>query len=924
MTATDTTDPTADSKRKAPPSYAHILIPTFTARPDAELKASMHIAPFPPALLERLLRAWANNPDSDSPYLPTYALRELVQQVEPAVVAVAGRLDEGGPWLYALQQPKDELPLQLAIEAWAVAHVAPHQEDVDWPTIIKSAMPLQWTNKEVNLLGTGQMPNGTAAPHPPAFDLLASYITASWVDNKLAMPGQPHNGHLVLGPMEDRGARSLYTWPPQELTDDDGAHGLWTHRTCLRIISMPHDGQLLLRATPHIARFGGTQPAYIPRRGGKPAQATVLMYLPSGALRSVERPMLLKVPVTVTGKKLDMRWRSLPSIARILPSLPSSQHYPDPEQVRTDPRSAAGLHRPEPRRGDPAALLLHSTGYTYFAPTDDEPLSPKTPTHGHPAETGLQPIDHLQLFEHLKAPLSAFHFTPVEPRAKAPQRRPPRVEPARDNAHHILELWHSHPDTYQAIHLALTGLLGYRHRAQDPEQAALHHYDGSTTLSIQLINPDTVTSGLPKPDKDATTEGRRAHRAEQRRTRIDELGRAFPDTGQLVGCLVEIDKPVAFALAYQDDPKPLLKQTLPALGRHVQCLHPITRTANPQAKNSAAQPFPGSTIRNDDVHRAASAVRDILRSIGHLPRLSRPRGLDGPFEIVTVHIAKARNGVVPYILRSHTDGTTTGQLIPTPKHPREAPIDIQDLPRALVNGRGRLPWRERQQLVDFITQALATDSHTPRLFLARAQSLRRTDLWPWLQNPHISPNQLRLPGQDCTGVLPGPARTPADLPGLRIVRINEAPDEIPLAFGVNLPTAEQHDETPKPTPSPADPDDIAPLVSDADDALPYEEWGRYSGVVPWNDHTYLAINPRPDTNRLAKTASKYDGLNYLSRHGANPHALEIHISFHQADDNPADLAAYVNHLRRCHLHTDTPTALPWLQHHAKLLEEYID
>ncbi|MFJ8673587.1 RNaseH domain-containing protein [Streptomyces sp. NPDC093589] len=106
--------------------------------------------------------------------------------------------------------------------------------------------------------------------------------------------------------------------------------------------------------------------------------------------------------------------------------------------------------------------------------------------------------------------------------------------------------------------------------------------------------------------------------------------------------------------------------------------------------------------------------------------------------------------------------------------------------------------------------------------------------------------------------------------------------------------------------------------------LPYE-WGRYFGLIPWNERTYLAINPRPDTHQLAKSVSKYLGDDRdLIRHGANPSSLEIHVSSKPPCDSAADFAAYVNGLRRCHLHTGTPTRLPYLLHLARLVEEYID
>ncbi|MEU5546446.1 hypothetical protein AB0G85_29215 [Streptomyces sioyaensis] len=45
--------------------------------------------------------------------------------------------------------------------------------------------------------------------------------------------------------------------------------------------------------------------------------------------------------------------------------------------------------------------------------------------HGHPADTGLQPIDHLLLFEHLSEPLAAWGF-----HSTGSRRSPSAVRPA--------------------------------------------------------------------------------------------------------------------------------------------------------------------------------------------------------------------------------------------------------------------------------------------------------------------------------------------------------------------------------------------------------------------------------------------------------------------------------------------------------------
>ncbi|TQE15525.1 DUF3893 domain-containing protein [Streptomyces ipomoeae] len=912
----------AGKKKPPPPRYEHILTPAFVAAKGAKLEVEVHSAPFPRELLARLHRAWKSNPVARSDYLPTYALKELVQCVEPAVIGVNSELDQGS-WLRALHLPDDERAVQFALEAWITTQVAPHQDDVDWPGLIKAALPLEWSTSEVNLLAHGTRPNGTANNPPFAYDLLPSYLATRWLEEKLALPGQRTGETSVLGPLGGR-ERSIFQWPPRELEDED-AYGLWTHQTAFRVVTMPHDERLVLRVTPHISRFGGRPPAYIPKRGyDKPAGATVLLHIPGGVLRSIERPLLLRAPVTVTGRMEQMTWKWQPGIARILPSLPSRHLYPDPDAVRTDPARYSGLRRADQESNDPVALLWHATGYTYLDPayrsSEDNGDGARRRTHSHPADTGLQPIDHLQLFEGLNGPLREWGFEPIERIDKIPQRRAPRLQPVDPGAVYYLELWHSAPATYDAVHLALTRMLGYAHTAPIDGSDQPHIYHGPCEIRLQLRNPGTLTSGLPKP-ADGTTSEKAAHRRRLREERTVALREEFPATEHLAGCLVEIDKPVTYAAAQQDDPKPFLKQVLPSsLNRHVQCMHPVARPANPDAKKNGAKPFEGTAVRCDDVERAAASVRDILRSVGHLPRLPVPRGVKGPFELSTVHLARSRGGLVPMLLRMHTDGTTTGQLISTKGHPREDPMILKELPRALAAGRGRIPHRDRAALVDFLTQALALDTCTDRLFLIRAQTLRNKDVWPWLQNQHITPDSLLLPGVDCGVPTRGHPRTPAELPGLRIIRLNDDSDEIPLAFGVNQPYAPAaSEETEEEPPSAEEAEE-----QNGDNPLSYE-WGRYSGVVPWNEHTYLAINPRPDTHQLPKGVSKYIGPDAnATRHGANPTSLEIHISFKQPTDNAADLASYVSGLRRCHLHTDTPTRLPLLNHLGRLMEEYID
>ncbi|MFD7532281.1 pPIWI_RE module domain-containing protein [Streptomyces sp. NPDC059849] len=903
------------------------MFPQFAIRQEASLPTLVHSAPFPRALLPRLERAWKSNPDAKSRRLPTRTLRQLVECVEPHVLAVSDDLEDP-QWVRALQQPQNEIALQLALEAWITTKVAPHQPDVDWSLSIKAAMPLAWTCSDVDLLRHRTQPNGTAAPDEPVFALLASFLAGTWVDEKHSLPGQKRG--CILGPVDARGKRSVYAWPPQELTHD-GAYGLWTHYLTFQVTTMPHDGRILLLASPHIARFAGTPAGYIPRTSHKPAGATLFLHAPHGVLRGAERPALLSCPISVHGQMDRMTWSWDSGLATILPSLPTPHLYPDPNAVRAAPREHARLDEPSTPSGDtpsePAALLLHATGYTYL-PMEAENTEADTPSTPegkrprlvqHPAGTGYQPIDHLQLFEHLSGPLGDQHFEPLSWHPTLPGRRPPRLRPPAPTTEYHLELWRTSPRTEQAVHLVLTRKLGFEHTAPPPGDDQIHTYRGPCVIHLRVCDPGTLTSGLTRPAPALKKKDRQAFRKERAAERVAELGTAFPKAGPLTGCLVEIEKPGYFAAAGRDDPYRLLKQTLPGLHRHVQCLHPVNRTANAEAKKKSAQPYQDSDIRSDDIERVSAAIADILRSVGNLPELPPLPGLKAgvPYEVSTIWVGHEGKNIVPMLLRMHSLKGPTAQLIPTHSRPHEPEMPLEDLPEALTEGRGRIRRRDdHAALGDFLTQALALDSGTDRLFLARTQLLRDTQIWPWLQNGNITPDLLETPTASAAA-----HRTPSDLPGLRIARVCDDGTKLPLGFGVS--------ELPAPQEESADSQDTtteAPAASqDTDSPVDGYLWGRFSGVVPWNDRTFLCINPRPDTHQVNKALTKYSNQDKAAtKKGANPNCLEVHASFLQDGDDASEFARYVQNLRRNHLHTDKATALPMLLHMGKLMAYYLN
>ncbi|MFH8747465.1 pPIWI_RE module domain-containing protein [Streptomyces rimosus] len=935
------------------PKISFIQFPLFATKPDAWLPYELHTAAFPLGLLPRLERAWASNPKArKKDRLPTWALTELLLELEPQLLTVSTNL-RAGTWLSAVHPLIDTTVVALALEAWVYGHVAAHESDVPWGDIIGETLKLQWKPARPNLLERGVQPNGTAEPSETAYKVLATFLAADWVDRGRHLGGRDtvKGSSWIMGPASPDGDRSVFLWPPTRLSRG-AEQGYSTHYLRFKVVTLPHDSRLLLRVVPHVARMAATQPAYIPRRSKyEPATATLLLHGPSGVLRGTERDSLLRAPVTVTGVKDEMRWTWKPGLPQILSRLPSPDLFPLPNQVRVDPERYAspsevgGGQTPNPR-----AFLLHSTGYNYFNDTADDTEDGARETDGHPTGTGFQPIDHLTVFEAMAPFLEEHHLMPVAPatEVKPRSRRLPQKCPP-SGVEYPIELWHATPRTAHAVHLVLTQVLGLNDtttaRAGD---AVVRCYRGDEfSVRLHLVKPGLLLAGWPK-----ATETDPDKRRQARQAAVEERARlwqeAFPPEARPVGCLIELEGPGYYKAARLEDPKKPLKNALPRqCNRLVQIIKPVNREPKPDAKRTGLHPFEDTDVRKEDIERITAAVRDLLRQLGHLPAIPTLFGA-APFEVSALWLAHAGPHFVPMLLRMRTDGTATGQLIPSPNHPIEPEIPLERLPAALAEGRGKVKRTDQEALAYFLRGALAEDDTHDRLFIARAATLRNKGLWPWLANRHITPDALVWPGISVTD--PDKAavpRLPASLPGLRIVRINDDTGELPHGFGVGpAPVATEPEDSIEDVDSEQGPAETYPSAAHAQGAagdsassgddggdtetesvavlpeLRYS-WGRFSGVARWNDRGYLAINPRPDTSQLPKGVSKLSGPGNDSKNGQNPTSLHIHASFLQDGDDPDQLALYVQTLRRFHSHTNKATRLPMMLHLGKLMEEYI-
>ncbi|MFC7920842.1 RNaseH domain-containing protein [Streptomyces cinereoruber] len=934
-------------------SFSGIQFPLFAAKPDGWWPCELYGAAFPSGLLPRLERAWASRPKArQKDGLPTWALTELLLELEPQLLAVSTDL-RAGSWLRAVRPLADTTVVALALEAWVCGHVAPHQADVPWGEIIDEALELQWKPARPDLLERGVRPNGTAEPNEAAYKMLATFLAADWVDKDRRLGGRDtdQGSSWIMGPASPNGDRSVFLWPPTRLSRG-GEQGYSTHYLRFNVVTLPHDERLLLRAVPHVARMAATQPAYIPRRSQyEPATATMLLYAPSGLLRGTERDTLLRAPVTVTGVRDEMRWTWKPGLPQILSRLPSPHLFPLPDAVRKDPALHAFPPEAEDDQGPkPRSFLQHSTGYNYFTGNEDTGDDGARETGGHPTGTGFQPIDHLTVFEALTPFLDEHHLTPVTPAAevKPPSPRLPKKR-TKEGVEYGIELWHATPRTADTVHLVLTRILDLKHTttAHDGDTVVRCYHGDEFSVRLRLVKPGLLLAGWPKAIHSDPDKRRRARQAAQEeRARLWQ--NAFPPEDRPVGCLIELEGPGYYKAARLEDPKKPLKNALPLrCNRLVQIVRPVNRDPNPDAKSAGLHPFEDTEVRKQDIERITAAVLDVLRQLGRLPTLP-PLFDTAPLEVSALWLAHAGPHFVPILLRMRTDGTATGQLIPSQSHPVEPDIPLELFPAALAEGRGKVKRTDREALARFLRGALSEDATHDRLFIARAATLRNKGFWPWLSNQHITPDELVWPGVSLTDpeAVPVP-RPPASLPGLRIVRINDDGNELPHGFGIGpAPEAagpvagiedagDRQEQAESRLPAVHDHGAAGDGVSGAagGDAAAAEPvavlpelsygWGRFSGVVRWNNRGYLAINPRPATSQLPKGVSKLSGPGNDSKNGQNPTSLHIHVSFLQDGDDPDQVALYVQTLRRFHTHTTKATRLPMILHLGKLMEEYI-
>jgi len=876
------------------PISDQMRLTSLTLTPGAQWHMPCQVAPFPPHWLQPLTHAYHRRPEiKDDWSLPTRGLVELLIGLDPAVVHVSWN-PHSDRFIVALPGA-DTTVLAAAIASWASTEVTPDGSDVDWWELFQP-QDLRFHAETINLLDYGTHPNGTAAPAAAMFDLLPSFLAQHVVAAGLPLLGRPRT--WIAGPPRADGRRSAVLWPPDRLENSTTGDALVTAKITFHVETVPNHPLPHIHADLSISRFPLMPVTYVPARGEGPPGATVWLHAPEGFLRTREPHTLLAAPARhVWSREHHARqWQWKPGLATALSRL-THLPFPATNKVFAHPAAAAD-------EGKIRAYVLYSEGTKSLAgdiddladPDASATSKPKARSLLHAANTGFVPADHIEVHEQLAATLAPRGITMLDPCQRTGKRTHRKIRPAETPGHaYTLEVWTQSSTTREAVLAALE----HHHQltpAPDPHNPAVTHFTGDLNLTVIPSNAGTLGAGLDRPADDTRPESTRlgAHANHV----AGQLG-ASPGPR---AAILELEDDRYFHRAGQIDPKPALKKAFARTDRRLQCLRPaklFTPPASPPAntKKKPPAPYPGTRFTTGTIYRSSAAINDALRQLGRIGTYETPDHLPD-LELIGIWLHHSGSACIPIVLRlspgaasaylASADGTATPAL------------PYRDLAPALASGKGRIRSDNRQKdhVARFLTNALGTgnqvsqDTHD-RVVFVRSASYRNWG-WDWLQDKHIQPDQLILPGVSLTDdTVPPPSLLPPDCPGLRIIRVRDrsSTNEVARGFAADYHTTSV----------------------------------RISGLFGFSTRLFYSINPRSDQMQTPLGATKLDPdiLRNYTTQAANPTPLEIYPVFLQPADNPADYAILASGLRRTYLHTEQATRFPAPLHLCELAAEYL-
>lgn len=362
-----------------------------------------------------------------------------------------------------------------------------------------------------------------------------------------------------------------------------------------------------------------------------------------------------------------------------------------------------------------------------------------------------------------------------------------------------------------------------------------------------------------------------------------EIAKSAPTPHGVCGAIVEIQDADKFD--GDDDPKVAIRLGLARAGWVNQHL-------------AYRQPARTRQQRSQEKESAESAVFDLLRQVGIVPRVKSSKSLDASFiemDYLGFYALKiARDTFLPVAVRMNLAETrimarARGQAEWLPYHKF-----LTTLPH---NGK-TLQLNDKPGLYDFVLMLLQEQKQRDTLVLLHKNSLGHHGFWSWMNNDQITrDDHLVLGGQsyDVRSQWNGK---------IRIAWVHEAGEDnqVPQCYGK--------------------------------DDQGHISYGR--GLYQLSDRLFRSVAEKPVTQKNSavetskydqgvRRSGKYKGEPLLAApgdHAWNPIPVEILIAAMQDGDEAGALAWAIHQLRSAFIHFEDQTRLPAPLHFAKQATEY--
>ena len=475
-------------------AYNHLRVPVFEFEPGTTLPYTQRAAVFPARWLGLLERQYQHADLRKRRYLPTRSLAEIVGALDPHITSVGSNLT-ADTWIHATADVDREV-LLAAVCAWAEARITPDRPEIDWYALLGDD-PIEWREVTCDLARTGLHPNGTVAPSPEMFALLATCLAKTVIDRGgLNLRG--HDRAAVLGPVGDNGHRTVVFWPPETVADDDNGEGLWTPKIEFCVNQINGYPKARIHANLTATRFPLQPVHYVPDRGSHQS-LTYWLRAESGFLRNPEQPTLLAATAVRRPVQGTWQWVWEPGLSHALARL-THRPYPNPDAVAADPAAYT--------RGDLTAHIMFAEGVRLTAPKTDEHESDETDkknpaTVDHPAEVGFMPTDHLHAYDQLADAFGELGIRKIDRierrKANGQVKILKAVDP--DASCYAIELWTETHESREALLIAIRDCFGLTqtHHTMPaiPGEHESYTFTGPFTLTVFLREVGTLTAGIP-------------------------------------------------------------------------------------------------------------------------------------------------------------------------------------------------------------------------------------------------------------------------------------------------------------------------------------------------------------------------------------------------------------------------------------------